>query len=90
MDVVVGLINFVKAVISNPFSSLSKSAQQGSIDAYAAMIPCFITYHRMQTEAEIGECHGIELVLPKKLELQNKLRKGPTRDEVFFPEEFDV
>ena len=30
---------------------------------------------------------GIELVLPKQLELQEKLRKGPTLDSDFFPEE---
>ncbi|CAK9159394.1 unnamed protein product [Ilex paraguariensis] len=61
---------------------LSKFARQGSIDAYAAM---------MVLERYFSFTgHGIELVLPKQLELQNKLRKGPTRDADFFPEEFDV
>lgn len=32
---------------------------------------------------------GTELVLPKQLELQEKLRQGPPKDLDFFPEELD-
>lgn len=32
---------------------------------------------------------GTELVLPKQLELQEKLRRGPPKDADFFPEDFD-
>ncbi|KAL1802795.1 hypothetical protein ACET3Z_031442 [Daucus carota] len=58
---------------------LSKTARQDSIDAYAAMM-VLERYFSLSGE-------GIELVLPKQLELQEKLRKGPTLDSDFFPEE---
>ncbi|KAI3449091.1 hypothetical protein Pfo_005756 [Paulownia fortunei] len=58
---------------------LSKSARQGRIDAYAAMK----VLERYFSHS--GE--GIELVVPKQVELQNKLRKGPPKDVDFFPEE---
>lgn len=32
---------------------------------------------------------GTELVLPKNLDLQERLRKGPAKDIDFFPEEYD-
>jgi len=54
---------------------LSKSARQGRIDAYAAVL-VLERYFAMSG-------HGIELVLPKQLELQEKLRIGPPRDEDF-------
>ncbi|XP_017224069.1 uncharacterized protein LOC108200433 isoform X2 [Daucus carota subsp. sativus] len=60
-------------------SGLSKTARQDSIDAYAAMM-VLERYFSLSGE-------GIELVLPKQLELQEKLRKGPTLDSDFFPEE---
>ncbi|KAL8154682.1 uncharacterized protein LOC141660091 isoform X2 [Apium graveolens] len=58
---------------------LSKTARQDSIDAYAAMM----VLERYFSQS--GE--GIELVLPKQLELQEKLRKGPPLDSDFFPED---
>jgi putative Holliday junction resolvase len=33
--------------------------------------------------------HGTELVLPKNLDLQEKLITGPPKDVDFFPEEFE-
>ncbi|KAK9273994.1 hypothetical protein L1049_018808 [Liquidambar formosana] len=57
---------------------LSKSARQGKIDAYAAMM-VLERYFSMSGQ-------GTELVLPKQLELQEKLRKGPPKDADFFPE----
>ncbi|GMH00613.1 hypothetical protein Nepgr_002452 [Nepenthes gracilis] len=54
----------------------SKSARQGRIDAYAAMM-VLERYFSMYGEAA-------ELVLPKKLELQKKLRKGPPEDHSSF------
>lgn len=54
---------------------LSKSARQGRIDAYAAVLV-------LERYFAISG-HGIELVLPKQLELQEKLRIGPPRDEDF-------
>ncbi|KAL6965050.1 hypothetical protein U1Q18_036107 [Sarracenia purpurea var. burkii] len=54
---------------------LSKSARQERIDAYAAMM-VLERYFALSGE-------GIELVLPKQLELQEKLRLGPCRDMDF-------
>ncbi|KAK6142940.1 hypothetical protein DH2020_023288 [Rehmannia glutinosa] len=58
---------------------VSKSARHERIDAYAAMkvLERYFSYS--------GK--GIELVVPKQVELQNKLRKGPPKDVDFFPEE---
>ncbi|KAI8022311.1 hypothetical protein LOK49_LG03G02551, partial [Camellia lanceoleosa] len=51
---------------------ISKSARQGRIDAYTAM---------MMLERYFSlSGHEIELVLPKQLELQEKLRIGPPTD----------
>lgn len=51
---------------------LSKSARKESIDAYAAM---------MVLERYFSESgQGTEMVLPKQLDLQEKLRKGPPSD----------
>ncbi|KAK2993480.1 hypothetical protein RJ640_015164 [Escallonia rubra] len=60
---------------------LSKSARQGKIDAYAAVV-VLERYFSLSGQ-------GIELVLPKQLELQEKLLKGPPEDEDFYPEGFD-
>ncbi|XP_034709031.1 putative pre-16S rRNA nuclease [Vitis riparia] len=59
----------------------SKSARQNRIDAYAAMM-VLERYFSMAGQ-------GTELVLPKQLELQEKLRRGPPKDADFFPEDFD-
>ncbi|GFQ02393.1 putative holliday junction resolvase [Phtheirospermum japonicum] len=58
---------------------IGKSARHGKIDAYAAMnvLERYFSY--------LGE--GVELVVPKQVELQDKLRKGPPKDVDFFPEE---
>ncbi|KAK6120569.1 hypothetical protein DH2020_045700 [Rehmannia glutinosa] len=58
---------------------IGKSARHERIDAYAAMkvLERYFSYS--------GK--GIELVVPKQVELQNKLRKGPPKDVDFFPEE---
>lgn len=58
---------------------LSKSARQGNIDAYAAV--------KVLERYFSGSGYGIELVVPKQVELQNKLRKCPPKDFDFFPEE---
>ncbi|XP_073311357.1 uncharacterized protein [Primulina huaijiensis] len=58
---------------------LSKSARQGNIDAYAAV--------KVLERYFSDSGYGIELVVPKQVELQNKLRKGPPKDTDFFPEE---
>lgn len=60
---------------------LSKSRRQGKIDAFAAMM-VLERYFSMSGD-------GIELVLPKQLELQEKLLKGPSNDMDFFPEEYE-
>ncbi|EEF34585.1 hydrolase, acting on ester bonds, putative [Ricinus communis] len=57
---------------------LSKGARQKSIDAYAAVMVLERYY------AASGE--GTELVIPKRLDLQDKLRKGPPKDIDFYPE----
>ncbi|KAL6565890.1 hypothetical protein OROHE_004945 [Orobanche hederae] len=58
---------------------IGKSDRRRSIDAYAA------TMVLERYFSNIGE--GIELVIPKQVELQNKLRKGPLKDVDFFPED---
>ncbi|KAH6819831.1 Polynucleotidyl transferase [Perilla frutescens var. hirtella] len=58
---------------------LSKSAREGRLDAYAAMKVLERYFEHSGKE--------IELVVPKQVELQNKLRKGPPKDIDFFPEE---
>ncbi|KAK3039483.1 hypothetical protein RJ639_028065 [Escallonia herrerae] len=60
---------------------LRKSARQGKIDAYAAVV-VLERYFSLSGQ-------GIELVLPKQLELQEKLLKGPPQDEDFYSEGFD-
>lgn len=57
---------------------LGKGARQKSIDAYAAVM---VLERYFQTSGE-----GTELVLPKQLDLQHKLRKGPPKDIDFYPE----
>nr|XP_043625290.1 putative pre-16S rRNA nuclease [Erigeron canadensis] len=55
---------------------LSKSARRESLDSYAAM---------MVLERYFSESgQGTEIVLPKQLDLQEKLRKGPPSDEFDF------
>nr|GME07719.1 putative pre-16S rRNA nuclease [Ipomoea batatas] len=54
---------------------LSKSARQGKLDAYAAVM---VLERYFSASGE-----GIELVLPKQLELQNKLRKASSMEDEF-------
>ncbi|XP_010259874.1 PREDICTED: uncharacterized protein LOC104599161 [Nelumbo nucifera] len=63
-------------------TGINKSTRQGRIDAFAAMM-VLERYFSMSG-------HGTELVLPKQLDLQEKLRKGPPKDEDFFPEDFEA
>ncbi|KAL0308987.1 UNVERIFIED_CONTAM: hypothetical protein Sradi_5841000 [Sesamum radiatum] len=58
---------------------LSRSAREGRIDAYAAVkvLERYFSY--------LGK--GIELVVPKQVELQNKLLQGPPKDVDFFPDD---
>ncbi|MED6107395.1 hypothetical protein PIB30_013508 [Stylosanthes scabra] len=58
---------------------LSKSSQQKKLDAYAAMM---VLERYLSTSGQ-----GTELVLPKNLELQEKLRRGPPKDADFFSDE---
>ncbi|KAG6677457.1 putative pre-16S rRNA nuclease [Carya illinoinensis] len=60
---------------------INRSTRQGKIDAYAAMM----LLERYFSLAG----HGTELVLPKNLDLQEKLHRGPPKDIDFFPEEFE-
>ncbi|KAK1424946.1 hypothetical protein QVD17_20287 [Tagetes erecta] len=55
---------------------LSKSARKQSLDAYAAMM----VLERYFSE----DGKGTEMVLPKQLDLQEKLRKGPPSDDLDF------
>ncbi|RRT34581.1 hypothetical protein B296_00055146 [Ensete ventricosum] len=54
------------------FRGLKRSARGGKIDAYSAMM----VLERYFSMSGVGT----ELVLPKQLELHEKLRKGPCRD----------
>ncbi|KAJ0112455.1 hypothetical protein Patl1_00186 [Pistacia atlantica] len=56
---------------------LSKSARQTKTDAYAAVI-LLERYFSMSGQ-------GTEIVLPKNMDLQEKLRKGALKDMDFFP-----
>ncbi|XP_058729249.1 uncharacterized protein LOC131601450 [Vicia villosa] len=58
---------------------LSKSTKQKKLDAYAATM---LLERYFSTSGKKAE-----LVLPKNLELQEKLRKGPPEDEDFFFDE---
>ncbi|KAE8038785.1 hypothetical protein FH972_011260 [Carpinus fangiana] len=57
---------------------LDRSTRQRKIDAYAAMM----VLERYFSMAGLGT----ELVLPKNLDLQEKLKTGPPKDMDFFPE----
>ncbi|KAI4365387.1 hypothetical protein MLD38_021376 [Melastoma candidum] len=57
---------------------IRKTMRQGSVDAYAAMV---VLERYFSTSGEEAE-----LVLPKSLALQEKLRKGPEVDTDFFPD----
>ncbi|KAL2491310.1 Polynucleotidyl transferase [Abeliophyllum distichum] len=57
---------------------LTRSARQGRIDAYAAV--------KVLERYFSHSGQGIELVLPKQAELQDKLSRGPPKDVDFFPE----
>lgn len=61
------------------YMGLSETARQNKSDAYAAMM-VLERYFSMSGE-------GTELVLPKNVDLQERLRRGPARDVDFFPEE---
>ncbi|CAA6666787.1 unnamed protein product [Spirodela intermedia] len=56
-------------------TGLKRSARQGKIDSYAAVM-VLERYFSAQG-------HEAELVLPKQLELQDRLRRGPCQDEDF-------
>ncbi|KAK7390205.1 hypothetical protein VNO78_25504 [Psophocarpus tetragonolobus] len=58
---------------------LSKSSQQKKLDAYAAMM---VLERYFSTSGQ-----GTELVLPKNLELQEKIQRGPPKDVDFFSDE---
>ncbi|XP_061345070.1 uncharacterized protein LOC133290928 [Gastrolobium bilobum] len=58
---------------------LSKSSQQSKLDAYAAMM---VLERYFSTSGE-----DTELVLPRNLELQEKLQRGPPKDVDFFSDE---
>ncbi|CAI8600685.1 unnamed protein product [Vicia faba] len=58
---------------------LSLSTRQKKLDAYAATL---LLERYFSTSGQ-----KTELVLPKNLELQGKLRKGPPRDEDFYSDE---
>ncbi|GMY23249.1 putative pre-16s rrna nuclease [Fagus crenata] len=60
---------------------LSKSIRQRSIDAYAAMMVLERYFSLAGQESEF--------VLPKNLDLPERLQKGPLKDIDFFPEEFE-
>nr|POE93738.1 putative pre-16s rrna nuclease [Quercus suber] len=60
---------------------LSRSTRQSKIDAYAAMMVLERYFSLAGQETE--------LVLPKNLDLQEKLKTGPPRDIDFFPEKFE-
>ncbi|KAL5980033.1 hypothetical protein ACLOJK_005559 [Asimina triloba] len=59
--------------------NMKMSARRGRIDAYAAMM-ILERYFAMSGK-------GTELVLPKQPELQERLLRGPPKDQDFFPEE---
>ncbi|KAL5571605.1 hypothetical protein UlMin_021202 [Ulmus minor] len=61
------------------YMGLSESARQNSSDAYAAVM-VLERYFSLSGE-------GTELVLPKSMDLQEKLRRGPAKDIDFFSEE---
>ncbi|KAH7687674.1 putative holliday junction resolvase protein [Dioscorea alata] len=58
---------------------VKRSSRQVKIDAYSAMM---VLERYFSTSG-----HGAELVLPKQAELQDKIRKGPTRDLDFLSED---
>ncbi|XP_068330414.1 uncharacterized protein [Pyrus communis] len=60
---------------------LDKSDRQSQIDAYAAVM-VLERYFSMSGE-------GTELVLPRNLDLQDKLRRGPPKDTDFFDEDYE-
>ncbi|KAM1019078.1 hypothetical protein ACFX13_041219 [Malus domestica] len=60
---------------------LDKSDRQSQIDAYAAMM-VLERYFSMSGE-------GAELVLPRNLDLQDKLRRGLPKDTDFFDEDYE-
>ncbi|XP_043721084.1 putative pre-16S rRNA nuclease [Telopea speciosissima] len=61
---------------------VKKSARQGRVDAFAAMM-VLERYFSMSG-------YGAELVLPKQLDLQQKLLRGPAKDKDFFPENVEA
>ncbi|XP_042504914.1 putative pre-16S rRNA nuclease [Macadamia integrifolia] len=61
---------------------VKKSARQGRVDAFAAMM-VLKRYFSMSG-------YGAELVLPKQLDLQLKLLRGPAKDKDFFPENVEA
>ncbi|BFG21660.1 hypothetical protein CerSpe_079340 [Prunus speciosa] len=60
---------------------LGKSDRQSKVDAYAAVM-VLERYFSMSGE-------GTELVVPKNLDLQDKLRRGPPKDIDFYPEDYE-
>ncbi|PQM37293.1 uncharacterized protein Pyn_36367 [Prunus yedoensis var. nudiflora] len=60
---------------------LGKSDRQSKVDAYAAVM-VLERYFSMSGD-------GTELVVPKNLDLQDKLRRGPPKDIDFYPEDYE-
>ncbi|CAI0439508.1 unnamed protein product, partial [Linum tenue] len=60
-------------------TGLDKETRQKQIDAYAAVMVLERYFSRSGS--------GTELVVPKQLDLQDKLRKGPPKDIDFYPDE---
>ncbi|CAL5211137.1 unnamed protein product [Lathyrus oleraceus] len=67
------------AIVRMVDMGLSKSNRQKKLDAYAAVM---LLERYFSTSGE-----KTELVLPKNLELQEKLRKGPPKDDDFYSDE---
>ncbi|XP_021806862.1 uncharacterized protein LOC110750800 isoform X1 [Prunus avium] len=63
------------------FRGLGKSDRQSKVDAYAAVM-VLERYFSMSGE-------GTELVVPKNLDLLDKLRRGPPKDIDFYPEDYE-
>ncbi|XP_068330413.1 uncharacterized protein [Pyrus communis] len=66
---------------------LDKSDRQSQIDAYAAVVRNTFLMVLERYFSMSGE--GTELVLPRNLDLQDKLRRGPPKDTDFFDEDYE-
>lgn len=62
----------------------------GEVSAILSLNPFCLFWLQMVLERYFSMAgHGTELVLPKNLDLQEKLKTGPAKDVDFFPEEFE-